>query len=686
MHIRSIRMKTLLLILPLVLATLVIMSYTSYQYSRSLINNEIQQKMDYNIGQTVESINRILVAHSRIPEVLARTVEASGSALSKDEYLEVLKRIITANEATLGAGIWYEPYAYAPDQPYFGPYVYKDGANAVATLDYEAPDYDYPTQAWYTMAKGVPGSVVWSDPYFDETTGITMITAAAPYYDGAGKLLGVTTGDVDLANLQQLVNGIRIGETGGAFLLGKDGTYIAFNDTGSEKPRQMQMKISEDENPPLQELGALMASQGTGKGTFSRNGETQHTYFARLDQTGWTLALSIPEKELYGALNSLLMRSVAIIAAAILIIVAGVSYYSNTIRKSLLQVNDFSCIIAGGDLTQSMAAASEDEIGQMINNLNHMVSAMRQVISDVASNVASLVQTSVTLAEGADQTQRANEQVADTMQHLAHQKSEEQRIFVGAYDTTRRIADSMKQISGTVHQVAAATEEAAGESVSGNRIVNDAIAQMRAINTHVQSASDVINLLGDKSKEIDQIVSLITSISEQTNLLALNAAIEAARAGEHGRGFAVVAEEVRKLAEQSGVAADNIGQLIKVVQAEINNAVAAMTTGTRSAEQGIVLVEQAGSSFSSISGAVADVSRQVREVAVTVENLHDGTLTLNGSMDTLSELSTQSLEGIESIAAAIEEQAALAREVSDAATSLSKMSGDLKQDVGRFTL
>lgn len=686
MRIRSIRMRTLLLILPLVLATLVIMSYTSYQYSRELINNEIQQKMDFNIGQTVESINRILVEHSRIPEVLARSVEASGSSLTKQQYLDILKRIITANDSTLGAGIWYEPYAYATDQQYFGPYVYKDGANVVETLDYEAADYDYPNQSWYTMAKGVSAPVVWSDPYYDETTGITMITAAAPYYDPSGKLLGVTTGDVDLAKLQTLVNGIRVGETGNAFLLGNDGTYIAFNDEGADVQRQMQVKISEDENASLKELGAVMSQNGSGKGTYQLNGETMQTYYTRLDQTGWVLALSIPEKELYSALNSLMMRSVIIIAAATLIIVLGVSYYSNYIRKGLQQVNEFSCTIAGGDLTHAMETTAEDEIGQMIVNLNAMVRAMREVISDVAGNITNLVRTSGSLAEGADQTQRANEQIAETMQELAHRKNEEQRILIGAYDTTHQLSESMRAISGTVQQAATAAEQASSQSGAGNRIVTDAITQMKAINTHVRTASDVVNLLGDKSKEIDQIVALITSISEQTNLLALNAAIEAARAGEHGRGFAVVAEEVRKLAEQSGVAADNIAQLIKIIQSEISNAVAAMMTGTQSAEQGIILVEQAGGSFGSITDAIDSVSHQVHAVAATVEALYGSTAALTDSMDTLSGLSTASLEGIESIAAAVEEQAALAREVSDAASSLSGMSGSLEGDARKFKL
>lgn len=686
MKIRSIRMRTLLLILPLVLMTLIVMSYTSYTYSKELINSEIEEKMQYNMGQTVESINRILVEHSRIPELLARTVEASGDSLTKAEYLDVFKRVITANDATLGAGIWYEPFAYAPDQKYFGPYVYKDGQSILETLDYEAPDYDYPTQDWYTMAKGVSESVVWSDPYFDETTGITMITAAAPYNDKAGKFIGVATGDVDLANLQTLVNDISVGQSGKAFLIGKDGTYIAYDDSSEDIKRQMLMKISEDPNSSLIALGDLMVSMGNGKSEYFDHNDKMHTYFTRLDQTGWILALAIPDKELYGALSSLLIRNMVIIAVAIVIIVLGVTYYSSYIRNSVQKVNGFSRVLADGDLTHTIETSSEDEIGQMIINLNGMVGAMRQVITDVAGNITNLVSTSDNLAESADQTQKANEQIAETMQSLSYQKSEEQQIFLETYETAHQISDGMKVIANTVNQVASSSQKTSEESVAGIRVVTAAISQMQEINNQVNSASLVVNLLGEKSKEIDQIVALISSISEQTNLLALNAAIEAARAGEHGRGFAVVADEVRKLAEQSGKAAENIGRLIIAIQNEIRSAVDSMTASTQSAYEGIELIDQAGTSFKTITEAVAQVSNQVFGVAETVDNLYNKTTHLSNSMDTLSSLSVQSLEGVVSIAAAVEEQAALAKEVSDAAGSLSGMSNSLKRDVGRFKL
>jgi len=686
MKFRSIQMRMLVMILPLVILTMAAMSYFSYMNSKNIINAEIENKMNFSINQTTESMKRILVEHSRIPELLARTVEATGTQLSKQQYIEIFKKVISANSNTLGAGIWYEPYAYSKDQKYFGPYVYKDGSNMVSTLDYEDPKYDYPNQSWYTIAKDAKTPVVWTDPYYDGTTKITMITCTAPFKDSTGKMLGVATGDVDLKSLQQLVFNLKVGNTGRAFLLGKDGMFLSDKDP----KRSMKVKITDDTNKSLAELGKTMlqdATPGTlSKGSFKDTDGVMHTYYTRLADTGWILALSIPESELYSGLNALLIQSLILILIAIFVISIVVSLSSRNIKDRISKVNQFSKELSKGDFTHTIATEDIDEVGQMTENLNAMITDTRHIIQGVSTNIVQLVSTSSGLAESADQTQKANEQIADTMQSLAHQKTDEQSHILKAYEYSNEIANAMKQISDSIQIVFGSVRNTSQVSVSGNQVVSDSIIQMKKINSDVQAASDVVNTLGEKSKTIDEIVAVITSISEQTNLLALNAAIEAARAGEHGRGFAVVADEVRKLAEQSGKAADNISGLIKEIQNEIQKAVRSMETGNQTTQQGISMIESAGNSFKTISESVSGISSGMQDVSKTVESLYNNTTVLSDSMDTLTHLSTKSLEGIESIAAAVEEQAALAREVSDVATNLSEMSSELGDDIRHFKI
>ena len=134
-------------------------------------------------------------------------------------------------------------------------------------------------------------------------------------------------------------------------------------------------------------------------------------------------------------------------------------------------------------------------------------------------------------------------------------------------------------------------------SIEGNEVIGQIINQMSLIQNAVQDLSSIIYSLETRSKEISDIVTVITGISNQTNLLALNASIEASRAGAAGRGFAVVADEVRKLAEQTEASAKDIAKLIGETQAETEDAVVSMQKGSREVETGISLVQSSGDFF-----------------------------------------------------------------------------------------
>ncbi|MFZ5969052.1 MAG: methyl-accepting chemotaxis protein [Bacillota bacterium] len=682
MNFKSIRMRTLAYILPFVLGIMVLLSFLSYSYSKNLINQEIEEKMNYNMFQVIEAIDKILIQHSRIPESLARLVEASGNQLTKEQYIEILKKTISINQDTFGAGIWFEPYRYSENVQYFGPYVYKDGSSAVVTLDYETPEYNYPSWDWYKMGMNISQSVVWSAPYYDETTNVTMITTSAPFYDSNGKFIGLTTGDVDLVNLQNLISEIKVGEKGEAFLLSKDGTYIAHPNA----ELVMKKKITESENTSLATLGAEILEKKGGQAAYTDNDGSVRIYYTSFDETGWILGLSIPENELFGPLKSLMTKLLLIICASLLIVVLIVFLYSQYITNSIRKVNDFSKTIAQGDLSSSLDSKSKDELGQMSNHLNTMTASMRTMIKDVMHNIDQLVETSQSLATGAEQTQKANEQIAETMQSLALGKDEEQKITDNTAKTAEEIAKGIEHIANNIQTVADTTVETSRLAQNGNQVVDLAISQMEKIHKNVLTSGNVVNQLGEKSNQIGEIVSLITSISDQTNLLALNAAIEAARAGEHGKGFAVVADEVRKLAEQSGKAAGNITSLIQEIQKDIGSAIATMQEGTQSVEQGITMVDDAGTSFHSILDAINSISGQMQDIAAVIEEIAAETETMVGSMEHITSLSQQSLENIESTAAASEEQTALGREISDAALTLSQMSESLMQQVNKFKL
>ncbi|MBP2651690.1 MAG: mcpB 7 [Firmicutes bacterium] len=209
---------------------------------------------------------------------------------------------------------------------------------------------------------------------------------------------------------------------------------------------------------------------------------------------------------------------------------------------------------------------------------------------------------------------------------------------------------------------------------------------MGQIEQTVNTSAQVVTKLGQRSKEIGQIVDTISGIASQTNLLALNAAIEAARAGEQGRGFAVVAEEVRKLAEQSQDAAKKIAQLIGEIQVDTDKAVVAMDNGTREVKTGADVVNTAGAAFGEIASLVTAVSDQVREISAAMQQMATGSQQIVGSVKKIDDLGKKSAGEAQGVSAAAEEQLASMEEIASSSQSLAQLAQKLQAEINTFRI
>jgi twitching motility protein PilJ len=203
-------------------------------------------------------------------------------------------------------------------------------------------------------------------------------------------------------------------------------------------------------------------------------------------------------------------------------------------------------------------------------------------------------------------------------------------------------------------------------------MVQDIIAGMESLRQNVQAGAKKMKGLGDRSMEITGIVDTISRISEQTNMLALNAAIEAARAGEHGRGFSVVAEEVRKLAERTASATQEIDNLVKAIHQETNETVAAIERQTQVVEQESQLVSQAGMSLSRIREVSTESATLVSDISSLAKVQVEGTTTVGKAMKQISEIAQSTLAGAQGTVSSL--------------NKLSQLSQDLSASVKKFRI
>ena len=313
--------------------------------------------------------------------------------------------------------------------------------------------------------------------------------------------------------------------------------------------------------------------------------------------------------------------------------------------------------IAEGDFSKQFKTNSTGEVGDLANALNALVAKVASMISQVQQAASDVAAAATEIAASGDEMSHGlNEQTAQVTQ----------------------ISAAIEEMSASVNEVARKSADATrGAKESGNaaseggKIVSSTIDGMQGIHDAVNASSESVIELGKRGEQIGEIISVINDIAEQTNLLALNAAIEAARAGEHGRGFAVVADEVRKLADRTTEATEEISGSITAIQAETDQAVSRMKTGTEQVVVGMARATEAGKSLNQIVVSANDVTGMIQSIAAAAEQQSAASSDIARNVASINTVSTQT-------AAGARESAMAAAELSNKAEQLKRLADQFK--------
>ena len=377
--------------------------------------------------------------------------------------------------------------------------------------------------------------------------------------------------------------------------------------------------------------------------------------------------------------------TVGLILTAVLILGLCGLFIARLITNPLQVLVTVCKELATGDFREKpRRLVRKDEIGQLADALVNMRSSVRNVLKKVSESAEQVAASSEELTASAEQSAQAATQVAVSIDDVAKGAEQQLNAVDEASAVVEQMSAGIQQVAATSNQVAGNSFQASEKAKEGDKSVEKAVSQMTNIEQTVNNSAQVVAKLGERSKEIGQIVDTISGIAGQTNLLALNAAIEAARAGEQGRGFAVVAEEVRKLAEQSQDAAKQIATLIREIQGDTDKAVEAMSEGTREVKVGTEVVTSAGHAFKEIAALVLQVSEQVKESSAAMQQMASGSQQIVTSVKQIDGLSKSAVEKSQLVSAATEEQSASMEEISASSQSLAKLAQELQTAVSHF--
>ena len=522
----------------------------------------------------------------------------------------------------------------------------------------------------------IKGDTYISGAKISQVSKLPVVWLSAPIKDDNGKVIGVINADLSMKSFVELSKQTKVGKAGYIDIIDSAGIVLA---TPDEK------RILDGESFAKYEYVSKLSNgqEGYVEG-LSTNGEKAITSFTTVPEYNWGVLVHQPVKEIRDVANENIW--VVVLGGLFAIILAGFTalWIARSITLPIIKLRNEASMLAEGDLRQREIIHSRDEIGQLASAFGQMANNLRSLVVKVQSRAETVAASSEELTASAQQSADVANQVAGSIAQIAEGSDTQAAAVNDMSSVVEEMSASIEQIAVTSKQIGEIAFGTSQSSEEGRRAIKKTMEQMKNIGEGSQAVQEAIGELAKGSREIGEIVTLISSIAGQTNLLALNAAIEAARAGEAGRGFAVVAEEVRKLAENSNQAAQKITILIQKNETDMNQALVATHASSEGVKTGINIVESAGDTFKAIADAVGRLSAQIKEITESIDQIASGSQSLVLSVHNIDKVSKENAAEAQSVSAATEEQSASMQEIASSSQALAQTSTDLMSAVVNF--
>ena len=522
--------------------------------------------------------------------------------------------------------------------------------------------------------QAMAGKSVFSNVIISRVTNSPVIVIATPIRGEGKEVRAVLLARLDATLLSEITDKIKYGQKGYSYIIDDKGVLIAHGNRQFvlDQRNFLEEGKTNKEYARLSDMFQRMVRGESGFDQYPFMGKDRFFGFAPIEGTGWSLAVGAMQDDVLAPIYQ--MRWMIGLASLVFFVI-GLVIALLISRAILLPVRNCAELLKDisqgeGDLTKRLPVETQDEIGQLAQHFNTFVGKLQHIIADITGNAQ-------TVASSATELSAVSRETAQNVQSLSVKTSTVSAAAEEMSANISSVAAGMEQATSNLSSIAAATEEMTStiDEIAGNteraRGTTDSAARQ------VDNFAGVLRELGDSAQQIGKVTDTISAISSQTNLLALNATIEAARAGEAGRGFAVVANEIKELALKTAEATNDIRSRINGVQAATGSAVSDI-------DQIVHVIGEVNTIVTTIAAAIEEQSAVTREVATNIAQATTGVQDANVRSAEMSVVSKDIAHDVTAVDAITNDIRSGGEQVQTSAAELSRLAEQLKGLVGQF--
>lgn len=661
---RSIRMTILIAFFAVLIATLAIISTSAYFKFKGIMEMDQAKSIAMLDEEIDNAVNAYLKHFVRTLDTLAETPEPKDILTNPEAEKQLLAKFdqfIKTDKDML--------YIYMGTE---------DGRMLMRPNDDLGPGYDPRKRDWYIQAKGVKETVL-TDPYFDDTTNLMVVTVCRSVYDNNGKFVGVLGIDLSLDAINNETSMLKIGEKGYPIIVDKNNIIISHADPKKlGKPLETKAILDALADPNMKEL--------IYDYTVDKKTSKKMAVIHPMKNTSWkvigTYYIDEIDKEVNGFISFVAFCGIIALALSTVVILLVTRGFNKNIHK----LSSAMQIARTGDLSVRSNIVSKDETGLLSRFFDDTIEDLSALVANVQDVSFELSQAAQGLAATSEEVSASADEVAKTVEDIARGAEDQASDAEASAGNSRDLSNSFGELQSMTEKMLSA----AAALNKANQMSYEAIQELTNTNEKSNEANQLIstsvNELSHKTSEISSILDAISAISVQTNLLALNASIEAARAGEHGRGFAVVAEEIRKLAEASATSADEVRIIVGNIQADSQVTVSHMNKLDENTAAQNHSVKSVYEAFSTIDSAYGEISSHISGISSAVDHIKVKQDAMLSNIENISAVSQQTAAASEEVTASMDQQVYAVEEVAKSAQQLNEISAHLSQRITHFKI